>query len=67
MKLYFRSSNGNERIIAEPKDEQEVWKEIHKFCSDRNFKIHYVRQWQEGNRRWYDYGSWSEFFVLDLA
>ena len=37
MKLYFENSYGEIRIIAEPKTEDEAWKEINKFCDDRKF------------------------------
>ena len=65
MKLIFSNSNGEERVIAEPKDEKETMKEIHKFCEERNFKVYYVRTWMENNRKVYDVGSWSEFFYLE--
>ena len=66
MKLYFENSYGQIRIIAEPETEDEAWREIHKFCEDRNFAIPYVREWrgQDGLKR-YDVGSYTEFFILD--
>lgn len=67
MKLYFENSWGERRIIAEPKAEEEVMKEINKFCDDRNFKIYYVRTWVNSeDLKVYDVGSHSEFFYLDL-
>lgn len=65
MKLYFENSYGERRIIAEPKTEDEAWKEVNKFCDDRNFKIYYIRNWinKEGLKV-YDVGSHSEFFYL---
>ena len=36
MKLYFENSYGEERVIAEVADEKEAFKEIHKFCEERN-------------------------------
>ena len=66
MKLYFENSKGQRRVIAEPQTEEEVMKEIYKFCEDRNFKIYYVRTWTEPDGlKAYDCGSWSEFFYLD--
>ena len=65
MKLYFENSRGERRIIAEPKTEEEADKEIHKFCSDRNFKIYYIRNWRDDNGlKVYDVGSHTEFFYL---
>ena len=66
MKLYFENSRCERRKIAEPETEEEAWKEIHKFCEERNFKIPYVREWRDSNGlKWYDVSSHSEFFVLN--
>lgn len=65
MKLYFENSYGEERIIAEPKNEREAVKEIYKFCEERNFKIYYHRTWMSGNRKKFDVGSHTEFFYLE--
>ena len=66
MKLYFENSYGQRRIIAKPQTEEEAWREIHKFCQDRSFKIHYVREWRDTDGlKCYDVGSHSEFFYLD--
>jgi hypothetical protein len=66
MKLYFENSRGQRRLIAEPQTEDEEWKEIHKFCEERNFKIFYVREWRDTNGlKWYDVGSHTEFFISD--
>lgn len=66
MKLYFENSRRERRLIAEPQTEEETWKEIHRFCEDRKFTIHYVREWRslEGLIV-YDVGSHTEFFYLD--
>lgn len=65
MKLYFENSNGERRVVAEPQTEQEAMKEIYKFCDDRNFKIYYVRTYQNPDKeKIYDVGSWSESFIL---
>lgn len=65
MKLYFRNSRGQERMIAEPTDEKECYKEIQKFLDEHNFKSYYTRTWtEEDGSKWYDVGSWSEFFIV---
>lgn len=66
MKLYFENSQGNERLIAEVQNEKEAFKEINKFCEERNFKIYYVRSWMSNGRKKYDVGSYTEFFYLDI-
>lgn len=68
MFLYFRNGRGNERIIAECSDFDEVAVRINKFCSDRNYKSYYTRSWQEENGDWwYDVDSHSEFFIVRNA
>ena len=65
MTLYFKNKLGIKHIIAFPKTEEEAIKEINKFCSDRNFNVYYTRTWvDEDGLKWFDVGSWSEFFVL---
>jgi hypothetical protein len=62
MKLYFENSYGEERVIAEVVNEEEAYKEINKFCEERNFKIYYIRTWMSNGRKKYDVGSHTEFF-----
>jgi hypothetical protein len=66
MKLYFENSQGKERVIAEVQNEKEVFKEINKFCEERNFKIYYVRTWMVNGRKKFDVGSHSEFFYTSV-
>lgn len=66
MKLLFRSSDGNERIIAEISSLDEANIEIDKFLEEHNYISYYRRLWNESdNRMVIDVGSWSEFFVLE--
>jgi hypothetical protein len=66
MKLYFENSYGQERVIAEVENENEAFKEIHKFCDEHNYKSYYTRTWEKNGIRYFDVGSHSEFFKLDL-
>lgn len=64
MKLYFRNSRGERRLIGEPATHEESSRIYQKFCAERNFKIYYVRSWTtEDGERWYDVGSHTEFFI----
>lgn len=66
MKLYFENSKGERRLIAEVKRSEDIFKEINKFCEDRNFKILYTRMWvNKDGLMVYDVGSHTEFFYLD--
>ena len=65
MKLYFKNSKGDKRLIAEPKTREDAWEYIHVFCEERNFKIYYVRTWNTPDgAEVYDVGSHTEFFYL---
>ena len=65
MKLFFQNSRGEERVIAEPSNKEEVINTINKFLDDHNFKSYYMRVWEEKGRLKFDVGSWSEFFFLE--
>lgn len=65
MKLFFQNCRGEERVIAEPSNKEEVNKEINKFLDDHNFKSSYTRAWEENGRLKLDVGSWSEFFFVE--
>ena len=65
LKLIFKNSNGKERVIAEPKDIDECFKEINKFLEDHNFQSYYTRMWMEAGRLKFDVGSYTEFFYVE--
>lgn len=73
IKLIFENSYGEERVVAEVKDENEAINEINKFVDECNakrtdgktFKIYYIRSWEYNGRKFFDIGSWSEKFVLE--
>ena len=65
MKLIFQNSRGEEKVIAEPQNREEISKEINKFLDDHNFKSYYTRIWEENGRLKLDCGSWSEFFFVE--
>lgn len=60
--LYFQCSNGEHRLLAADVTEQEAHKEMQKFMDEHNFKSYYTRSWEKDGVKWYDVGSWSEFF-----
>ena len=65
MKLYFRNSQGKERLIAECETLNEIHEEISDFLDEHNFKCYYTRSWEVDGRVKIDVGSWSEFFLVD--
>ncbi len=60
--LYFQRSNGEHRLLATDVTEAEAHEEMQKFMDQHNFKSYYTRSWEEDGVKWYDVGSWSEFF-----
>ena len=65
MKLFFQNSKGEERVIAEPSNREDVIKEINKFLDNYNYKSYYTRVWEEDDRLVFDVGSHTEFFILE--
>lgn len=64
MKLFFKNSKGEESLITEPSNREEVIKAINKFLDEHNFKSYYMRVWEENDRLKIDVGSHTEFFFL---
>lgn len=64
--LWFQNSLGQERIIMEVNNFNDVFTGIRNFLDDHNYKSYYIRSWEEDGRIKYDVGSWSEFFYTDL-
>ena len=79
MKLYFRNSRNQKRLIAECETIQEVTAAINQFLAEHNYKSYYTRIWHdpEGtktpygikteSRFIYDVGSYTEFFELEVV
>ena len=63
MYLYFQNSYGKHRLIGTPETTEESFKIFREFCTERNFKIYYVRSWSPNGKTIYDVGSHTEFFV----
>ena len=61
--LYFQRSNGEYRLLAKDVTEKEVAALGKAFMDEHNFKSYYVRTWERDGIKWYDVGSWSEFFL----
>lgn len=64
MILYFENRYGNRRILDLPKDREDAWRAIKKFCDKKDYTIPYVRSWEEDGEEIFDVGSHTEFFIL---
>ena len=65
-KLWFQNSQGQEKVIMEVNNFNDVFTGIRNFLEEHNYKSYYMRSWEENGRIKYDVGSWSEFFYTDL-
>lgn len=64
MNLYFQNSQRKLRLIAEPTSDKEVYAVIKQFLDEHNYKSYYTRTWiDKRNIKWFDVGSYSEFFL----
>jgi hypothetical protein len=63
----FFNNQYNENKFVTTCEKEEVMKEIKNFIKqlNPNFKIYYIRAWEEDNKTWYDVGSHSEFFFIE--
>ena len=64
MKLYFKNSQDEGRLIAECDTVSVVHEEIKKFLDEHNYVSHYSRSWGNEKSVTIDVGSHSEFFVV---
>jgi hypothetical protein len=66
MILNFQNSQGIERKIGQPNNQDEVMTIINQFLDERKFKSYYTRAIlsEDGKSITYDVGSHTEFFVL---
>ena len=65
MKLYFKDSQGKERLVAESDTVGAIHKEIKRFLDEHGFISYYSRSWETDGRIKIDVGSWSEFFFIE--
>lgn len=46
---------------------KEVMDVVNWFCEDHKYNVQYCRFWNKGNQTWIDFGSHTEFFVVEPA
>lgn len=61
--IYFQRSNGEFVLLEESVTQEDARLVMKHFLDERNYKSYYTRSWEHNGARWYDVGSWSEFFV----
>ena len=64
MKAVFEGNNGKE-VISVTDDETELWKSISQFLKNKGFTIYYYRMWIKDCVTNVDFGSHTEFVVIE--
>lgn len=65
MKLYFRNSRNQERLLSEPPTIEDMWNDINLFMNEHKFKSYYQQICDNGERLIIDVGSHTEFFEVE--
>ena len=63
--LYHGNENDKEIVADNIKDWKQLWEEISEFLKNKNFKSYYYRQWILKDILWIDYGSWTDYLMVD--
>ena len=61
--VYFQRSNGEFVLLEVSVDEHDANLVMKHFMDEHNYKSYYTRSWEKNGIKWYDVGSWTEFFV----
>ena len=67
LNLYFLDKDDNQHLVAEDVTEENAWTYSEADLNKRypDFKVYYVRRWWDNFfRHWIDYGSHTEFYIL---
>lgn len=67
MNLYFKDSSGKEKLLLKDSTKDEIWTKINKHLKKHKVIPHYQRMFFQGGRVWIDYGSHTDFFIVDGA
>lgn len=63
--LYHGDENTKEIVADDIKDWKQLWEEISKFLEKKNFKSRYYRQWIIKDVLYIDYGSWTNYLMIN--
>lgn len=65
MDIYFGGADvSTARWIGRANTLDEIYPIIRHFCDARDYKIPYIRRWEENGYVVFDVGSWTEFFYV---
>lgn len=67
MNLYFLDRDDKQHLVAEDVNEENVWGYAEKDLAERRpkMKVDYTRRWWDQYfRHWIDYGSHTEFYIM---
>lgn len=63
--LYHGDENNKEIVADDIKDWKQLWEEISKFLKTKNFKSRYYRRLIIKDVLYIDYGSWTDYLMID--
>lgn len=65
MDLYFKDSGGKEKLLLKNSTKDDIWLEINEYLKEHKVTSHYQRMFVVDDRVWIDYGSHTDFFIVD--
>ena len=63
--LYFQNIKGEEKLLGSYETVHDVDKAISDFLKEHNYKSYYSRYWNSGDRVKIDFGSHTQFFLVE--
>ena len=64
--LYFITNREDPRKLACNVPKETALKVIQEFLDYHEYKSYYTRAWDDESGRWFDVGSWTEFFLWGI-
>ena len=61
--VYFKRTNGEIILLECSVTEDDARLVMRHFLDEHNYKSYYTRSWEHNGLKWYDVGSWTEFFI----
>lgn len=67
-KLYYIDKEHNEHFVKQNQDLNELFKYMNEDINKRHLKCsEHTRNWVDERGLWIDFGSWTEFYLIEGA